>query len=431
MPQLFTRAGMSTATSGQGTLTLASALGAVSINTASFQSFSSSGVTDGTVVSYLILDSNGSWEAGLGTYTASGTTLTRSVKFSSNSNTPIVLSGSAQVFINALSSDGGDVLGSTLNPLRGFDAPVNLQLSASSNGALLTVAVKTNTGNDPTVTNPVFIPFRDSTATSGAPVWVTVTSALSINTNATGASLGGPANTGFRFWVVAFNNAGTAVLALINCSSNTAITPLNEGVVQSSTAMSAAATSIGVFYTPNGTTVTSKAFRILGYVEYNSTGLATPGTYVTAPNFVQLMGPGIKKPGDIIQFIRASTTTAGSTSSATYVALTTGQTLSITPTSAANLLRVEVSTSLNPSVVATSTLRLSRGTVAATNLFGSEALANPGGAAVGVGAQLLGWDQPNSTSSVTYAVQGLTSAGTINAPRSGNVQEFNITEYQG
>src|SRR5258708_6008220 len=178
MPNLFNRAGMSTTTAGQGNITLASALGAVAINTASFQSFTAAGVTDAMVVSYLILDANGNWEVGTGTYTASGTTLTRTVKYSSNSNTAIALSGSAQVFIQGLASDGGDFLGGTAFPLRNADSAVNLQLNASNNGAALTVAVKANNGSDPSPTNPLLIPFRDSTLANGGPKWGLLTGAL-------------------------------------------------------------------------------------------------------------------------------------------------------------------------------------------------------------------------------------------------------------
>jgi hypothetical protein len=103
--QLGDRAGMSAATTGTGTVTLGSALGAVAPNLCSFQAFSSAGITDQMTVSYLILDSNGAWEVGRGTYTASGTTLTRGPTFSSNSNSAINLSGNEQIFISLLQED--------------------------------------------------------------------------------------------------------------------------------------------------------------------------------------------------------------------------------------------------------------------------------------------------------------------------------------
>ena len=97
MVTLVNRAKMTTSTTGTGTITLASAdLG--------FQTFAAAGVTDGDIVRYVIEDGT-SWEIGTGTYTASGTTLSRSVSESSNSGSAINLSGSAKVFVSATSDD--------------------------------------------------------------------------------------------------------------------------------------------------------------------------------------------------------------------------------------------------------------------------------------------------------------------------------------
>lgn len=105
MSIVYDHVGMSTVTTGTGTLTLGSALGAVNINAVTYQSFAQAGVPNGAIVSYLILDSNGNWEVGQGIYTSLGTTLSRTVVASSNSNNPISLSGSAQVFITILAED--------------------------------------------------------------------------------------------------------------------------------------------------------------------------------------------------------------------------------------------------------------------------------------------------------------------------------------
>src|ERR1019366_9548380 len=121
-----------------------------------------------------------------------------------------------------------------------------------------------------------------SANTTGVPVAVNITSALSMTTNATGASLGSVNSVPFRIWFALFNNAGTAVLAMQNCSTATAIYSLAEYGVASTTGISGSATSAGVWYTPNGTTLTNCAFRIIGYCEYTS-GLATAGTYTSDP----------------------------------------------------------------------------------------------------------------------------------------------------
>jgi hypothetical protein len=125
MVKLVNRAKMGTATTGTGTITLGSA-------ESGYQSFADAGVADGETVRYVIEDGT-AWEIGTGTYTASGTTLSRTVTESSNADAAINLSGSAVVYVTASASD----VMNTTNP--------------AVTAGTITEDVFTITGGDPTI----------------------------------------------------------------------------------------------------------------------------------------------------------------------------------------------------------------------------------------------------------------------------------------
>lgn len=90
---LADRVQQTTVSTGTGTITLASAV-------SGFQSFSAIG--DGNTTYYTIVDSStGDWEVGLGTYTSSGTTLSRTTVLSSSNSGSLVNfgAGTKQVFV--------------------------------------------------------------------------------------------------------------------------------------------------------------------------------------------------------------------------------------------------------------------------------------------------------------------------------------------
>jgi DNA-binding beta-propeller fold protein YncE len=113
--KLVNRVKAATSTVGTGTITLGSA-------EAGYQGFSDV-LSDGDKVRYVIEDGN-NWEIGIGTYTASNTTLSRSVEESSNSGAAISLSGSAVVYASAtnlsfLEGSVGTISGSDIDASTG------------------------------------------------------------------------------------------------------------------------------------------------------------------------------------------------------------------------------------------------------------------------------------------------------------------------
>lgn len=95
MPKLVNRAKMTTATTGTGTILLASAV-------AGFQEFLDAGIADLDVIRYVIEDGD-NWEIGTGVYNLD--TLSRGPTESSNSGAAINLSGDAVVYVTATERD--------------------------------------------------------------------------------------------------------------------------------------------------------------------------------------------------------------------------------------------------------------------------------------------------------------------------------------
>ena len=91
---------MTIASGGAGNITLGTAVDG-------YQTFADAGVLDTNVVRYTIEDGN-NWEIGTGVYTASGTTLARTVTESSNSDAALNCSGDAIIFVTMAAEDFSD-----------------------------------------------------------------------------------------------------------------------------------------------------------------------------------------------------------------------------------------------------------------------------------------------------------------------------------
>lgn len=439
--KLYNLARMTSATTSTGTLTLGSAV-------FGYLSFANAGVADGDVVLYGIKDAGNS-EVGVGTYTAAGTTLSRSVYKSTNGNALINCSGNEEVYITALAGDGGDLLPGSSNPLRGFDTPINLRVNASVGSSILTVALKGNNGNDPSTTNPILIPFRDPTIANGDPVWRAITAAISVDTNAIGASLGSASTVPFNLWLVAFDDAGTIKLALWQSvtggATPTAVNSLDEGTPDTTVAFTAGATSSDTFYSENGVAVaSSKSFRALARLEYGS-GLTTAGTYASAPTKIVLTYPGMRRPCDHVQAMQMTTTSNTTVTNSTTLT-STNATKAITPTSAANLVLATYSGTLlnggiTPGGVNVSKCFLIRGATTLTSQKSNDSgaqIATAVGAIAATASDPISdtvLDAPQATASTTYTVKiqnSITGASntTTFLANAGDVGSLHLREIQ-
>lgn len=289
------------------------------------------------------------------------------------------------------------------------DNIANCSLAASVSGNALTVALKDQTGSDPTALSPCQIAFRSSTAATGTYSVISVTAATSFSTGASGSTFGSTNGVPFRLWITAWDSSGTLVLGVSKQSTTTQVFPINEGVVQSSTACSACtnAASSGVFYTTAAQT--SKAIRILGYMDWDA-GLATAGVWATGPTKIQVFGVGIKKPGDVLQTVTVSSATQTDTTSSTFQS--TNVAASLSPTSTPNLINYEFAGILRSASAATNPItQMHRGATAVGGICG-------GSANTIVQCAMVGIDAPATISSTTYTVKLKSSdnTNTVNFP---------------
>lgn len=148
--------------------------------------------------------------------------------------------------------------------------------------------------------------FRNATAGTGDYSSVTVTNPSTLVIPST-ATMGMTNSVLSRLWLIAMNDGGTVRLGVVNTKLTDGIFALKDDLLLSATAIDTASDSAGVIYA--GSAVTTKAIRVLGYLEYT---LAAVGTWDTAPSKIEVYQKGDKLPGDTVQ-IRLTQTGAVAT----------------------------------------------------------------------------------------------------------------------
>ena len=329
-----------------------------------------------------------------------------------------------------------------LNALFSRFAMINGEFDISVAANALTIALKTQAAADPSTGDPVYIPFRGVSQGGGDEDVVKVGTATSLVISA-GSTLGFVDGEAGRMWIVAFNDGGTVKLGAVNLLEGAdVIHPLSESDLATSTdeGGAGAADTAGVIYTSGA--ISAKPMRILGFLTWEANALATAGLYANVPDVVQLMGPGVKRPGEVVQSRRASTAALDTTTTVVPINDTIPQlstegetqlTRTITPTSRANLLKIKSTMNLALSVAGTLVSALHQDSIENALLARS---ADVDGADDSVVISLNYWAKSLSVSSIDYKINNGPSTGTlslngINAVRTFGGVNISTLEVEG
>jgi hypothetical protein len=409
-----------------------------------YQSPAAANAVTALTYEYYATDGAGAWEIGLATLTISGGgtvfTFARTTVYYNSAGTgtkttgqsgagtkisfgsapqvaivavkeSLLLFDEASAFTAAQRAQGRANLGAAINELQ------NITFAVSASAGALTIALKDANGNDATASTPIALSFRNAslTASPNTPTTIEVQTASSVVVPST-STCGTTSAVGCRLWIIGWNDGGTFRLGVFNASVTNNIYALNESGVASSLQVVAAGNAAGQHYTA-GAAVTNKAFRILGFVDWNASGVATAGTWTTTNlNEIHTFGPGTPRPGaptgNSASFSTTSNTTNG-TSSFVSTALTQNLNMS----SAANGARVFWSGNCSNTSIGTSDsiLQIFRGSVAVPPLCGFDANH--------VAISALATDFPNTIGLVTYTlkIKNDGGVGTIAFPDAGVV----------
>jgi hypothetical protein len=244
---------------------------------------------------------------------------------------------------------------SAVSTTGGYDMPINLGLSAVASGNALTITLTQANGAAPSSGSPVIVPFRSTVGTTGTITFASITATQSI-TIPNGATLGTSNGVPFRVWIFLEYNAGVPELAVATCSNATTVFPCAawEHTLPTTTTIGGSSNTGGTLYATAG--VAADAVRIIGFCSFGS-GQTVAGAWGNSCTSLQIFGPGIAKPGDVVQtapFVNVS----GSTTCTTPAYITTAVSGPITPTSAVNLVLVNAAAS-NTSITTNDGVKLS------------------------------------------------------------------------
>ena len=291
-----------------------------------------------------------------------------------------------------------------------LNGTITVQLGSPPAGDL-PIALKTLAGTDPSPIDPIKTAFRNSSLSIGNYTVSSIETALSLDIPY-GAAIGFSNATAGRLWLLEILNGSTVELAVINCLNGKNIYPLKATGIISTTAFDtnspSGSDSPHVAYSTNARS--NVPYRVLGCLTWES-GLTTAGVWDAPPTRIELAGMGMPLPNEVIQTVHSETTTSGTTSSTSALAaLSSSPSLVITPTSCANLVRVQADGPMLNNGNATNVLQMARG---------STLIGQPQAFSVNVGTVPFSFDvvdAPLSTSAQTYQFQGRVSTGTLNFP---------------
>ena len=248
-------------------------------------------------------------------------------------------------------ANGGSGAGSALGARANFGMhelgyPINARMVVSADASSnLLFCLKGLDGNDPSATNPVVVPFRNATLTTGDISQVSITNSFGLTINA-GATLGFVAATAGRIWWGFGNNGGSAFMWVTNClkqgaNTNCTIFGLDEDKLITTEALAITKDSAGVFL--SNSVFTSVPVRIGGYAEWGVGGVTQPNSAWSTTNLIknQLFGPGVPLPGKPI-FTDAVLTNLETTVSSTTPKAVSSMALPYAMKSLANILKSTV-----------------------------------------------------------------------------------------